>query len=161
MTNTINTNTRKVIFNTRGEYLTFVNFWKTLSTNKEATAVDHMIYALVQGIPLNEAFTPIKNSTRLACECNGDKYNHIKYNYAYVQYRLQYNQKALFDGKWKDALPENVKKVLAAIVTNNKNAEDVIEGRFTAPTVEPSAALEEVKEKTGIKGLVKSIMGAN
>ena len=156
MTNT--NNTRKVLFNTRSEYLTFANFWKTLTNNKQASARDHMVYALIQGIPLDQAFTPIKRQKRLECECNGDKYCNIKRLYAHVQYMLQANPDFIFGGIWKDAITPKVKATLKKIVTDNKNSEDVIQGKFV--TVQEDAPIEEVKEKTGVKGLVKSIMGA-
>lgn len=136
----------KIIFNTKEEYQTFITFWKTLANSKKATAMDHLYYALIQGIPLNKAFTPIKNKKKLECNCNGDKNYRIKrmiiFAYAPLAWSLYRDS---FSESWGKILPENVKRTLEKLleiytVPKHKNVianvENFIDGLYVLPILE-------------------------
>ena len=125
------TNPRKIIFTTRDEYLTFIRFWKTLASSKTATARDFMLYALIQGTRLNQAFTPMKRQIRIDSECNGDANLNIKRSYFNLSCYLVYQ--LCKDTAWKDALPENVQKLLLQLcktIKDSRNYDNIVTGNY-------------------------------
>jgi hypothetical protein len=86
-------------FTTKEDHDKFIKFWKALATDKKATFRDHILYCLLKNKPLvGNAFTPVTNKTKLACNYNGNAY----YNIAMELNRLSY------DVSWKQTTHKQV-----------------------------------------------------
>lgn len=86
------TKQHKNLFSTREEYNQFKQVWKTFAKTKEATAQDHMVYALLKGIPLRKAFMPVTNANKLNCNYSKYPYFNTRSTYHCLSARLAYNR---------------------------------------------------------------------
>jgi hypothetical protein len=163
-------NTNKIIFTTKEEYYTFLDFWRTLAKSKKATSRDFLIYSLIQGTPLSKAFSPITNPIKLKHNCGGDKFHMIEclvYAFA-VQLSYSKNEESIF-GNWYKILPENIRATIKALMNNywqmqgdTEKTIPFIEGRYSLQSLE---IIEKSKEKsipiqvTKPKSIIKKLFG--
>lgn len=80
-------------FATREEYLKFRAAWKVLAQKKELTSTHMLLFNLLLGRDEKKGFTPITNSNKLNCNCNGDPW----YNFNLIK----------SSARWKLGRPNN------------------------------------------------------